>query len=106
MWAALASLCDLCHDPEKAYEAIRLKIIDRLDDLTIRAETETRELAFLLLKILAGYADGKEAIVGNKSLLGHLKRAMDDLEQVVKIKMAICVEEIASFWKSASKFGC
>lgn len=27
--AALQSICDLCHDPERGYEAVNLKIIDR-----------------------------------------------------------------------------
>lgn len=97
---ALTSLCDLCHDPEKGYEAIRLRIIDRLDDITTRPEPEVRERAFLLLKIIAGLGDGKEAIVTNGKVLERLKQGLLDVVELVRVKVTICLEEIASYWKS------
>ncbi|RZB39707.1 rhabdoid tumor deletion region protein 1, partial [Asbolus verrucosus] len=98
---ALTSICDLVHDPEKAYEAINLKIPDRLTDLLVDPLAPIRERAVLALSILAGSGDGKDAIVKNIILVENLKLCLGDTQPSIRLKTAACTEIIARTWMAA-----
>ncbi|XP_060531807.1 radial spoke head 14 homolog [Cylas formicarius] len=99
--AAITSICDLVHDPERAYEAIKIKVIDRLVDLIRHEDGAIRERATNTLTGLAGLAAGREAIVGNKLLLANLADIVDDENLGVRIHVAACLEMVARFWMTA-----
>ncbi|KAF7281804.1 radial spoke head 14 homolog [Rhynchophorus ferrugineus] len=99
--AALVTLCDLTHDPERAYEAINLKIHERIVNLVTHELSEIRERSAHLLTILAGLAAGKEAIVSNQLLLDNLLDNIDNESPEVRIHIASCLETIAQFWRTA-----
>ncbi|XP_018563702.1 radial spoke head 14 homolog [Anoplophora glabripennis] len=99
--AALQSICDLCHDPEKGYEAVNLKIIDKMVGLALHDNPAIRERTANALQILARLADGKEAIVSNQNLLDNLQICVEDVVSQVRIQIAALLEMIARFWKTA-----
>jgi hypothetical protein len=97
---ALMSICDLVHDPERGYEALVLKIPDRLADKLLDPLPPIRENAILVLTTLAGLGDGKEAIVRNSDLLENLLLCLGDEQMTVRLKVAACFEMIARSWMS------
>ncbi|KAL1509629.1 hypothetical protein ABEB36_004338 [Hypothenemus hampei] len=99
--AALTSLSDIVHYPERCYEAIRLKVTDRLVDLLCHELPPIRERAAFTLKVLAGMAMGKEFIVNNEDLLENLLEKVEDEFVEVRIHVAACLEMIARYWKTA-----
>ncbi|XP_030755597.1 radial spoke head 14 homolog [Sitophilus oryzae] len=99
--AALTSICDLIHDPERGYEAIHLGIVERLVDHTTHELPTIRERSTHLLKVLAELAEGKEAIVENPHLLANLIDNIDDEFAEVRVQTAACIEMVAAFWKTA-----
>ncbi|XP_008191792.1 radial spoke head 14 homolog [Tribolium castaneum] len=98
---ALRSISDLVHDPEKAFEAIRLRIPDRLCDKLLDPLPPVRENAALILAILAELADGKDAILRNDSILENLYLCLGDGQMSVRLKIASCFKNIATLWTTA-----
>nr|CAI5858041.1 unnamed protein product [Callosobruchus analis] len=99
--AAIESLCDLVHDPERGYEAINLKIVNRLVDLIAHENAAIREKTCRTLTVLAGLAAGKEAIVENPCLLENIAICVEDPYPEVRIHVAAMLEMIATFWRAA-----
>lgn len=99
--AALTSISDLVHDPEKCYEAINLKIVDRLVDLLAHEIPAIRQRTAFTLKVMAGVAMGKEAIVNNETLLKNLLDKVEDEYADVRIAVAACLEMVARYWMTA-----
>ncbi|KAJ3659140.1 hypothetical protein Zmor_010845 [Zophobas morio] len=98
---ALLSLCDLIHDPERAYEALQLKIPDRLADKLLDPLPPVRESSVLLLSLFARLADGKEAIVKNKEILENLYLTLGDEQISIRLKSAACIELVSRSWMAA-----
>ncbi|CAG9767017.1 unnamed protein product [Ceutorhynchus assimilis] len=99
--AALASISDLVHDPERCYEAIKLKILDRMVDLIYHETSSVREKTAHALKSIAGVAEGKVAIVENDSLMNNLLDRVEDQFTEIRLQTAACIEMIARYWKTA-----
>ncbi|XP_031344403.1 radial spoke head 14 homolog isoform X2 [Photinus pyralis] len=95
---SVTSLTDLLHDPEKVYQALKLKIPDRLADLLSHELPEIRERVCITLIILAGVADGRAAIVQNKLLLDNLAKLMDDQQSGLRFKAAMLLEMLSRSW--------
>ncbi|KAF5301439.1 hypothetical protein FQA39_LY02168 [Lamprigera yunnana] len=99
--AAVYSLSDIVHDPEKGYEAIRLRIPDRLSDLLIHENFKIREIVCITLTNIAGLSDGKGVIITNKITLKNMKLLMNDECECVRHKNAGLIEMISRSWFGA-----
>ncbi|CAH1996208.1 unnamed protein product [Acanthoscelides obtectus] len=97
--AAIESICDIVHDPERGYEAINLKIVNRLVDMIAHENAAIREKTCKTLTVLAGLAAGKEAIVDNPFLLENIAICVEDSHPEVRMHAASMLEMIARFWK-------
>ncbi|XP_056134195.1 radial spoke head 14 homolog [Lampris incognitus] len=60
---ALAALCDLVHDPERAYETIKNGCLEQLKDLLKDEDLSIRAKAAEVLHILAAHSVGREALL-------------------------------------------
>ncbi|XP_050303048.1 radial spoke head 14 homolog [Anthonomus grandis grandis] len=99
--AALTSISDMVHNPERCFEGIRLKVIDRLADLLVHEMPAIRERTAYTLKVFAGVALGRQAIVDNQTLLINLLDKVEDDVAEVRIQVAACLEMISRFWLTA-----
>ncbi|CAK8697009.1 radial spoke head 14 homolog [Clavelina lepadiformis] len=81
---ALMSLCDLVHDPEKVYEAIRVGCIDSLKKLLTDADSTVRHKATEVLYIVATHNIGRNAFLDFKVILPVSNLFDDDVEIVRK----------------------
>lgn len=101
--AAITSFVDLLHDPEKGYQALVLRVPDRMADLLVHPMPDIRERTCMALTIIGGLADGKAAIVRNRTILKNLARLLDDEEDAVRMKAAACLFRISEFWVTADE---
>lgn len=69
-------------------------------DLICHENIAIRERTAYTLKVVAGVAMGKEAIVHNNWLLTNLLDKVEDEYPEVRIHIAGCLEMVARFWKS------
>lgn len=99
--AALTSLYDVLHDPEKGCIALKLHIINRLSDLLERQSEVIRERTCCVLNVLANAASGKELIMKIPGLVSNLRNALNDVDQFVRLKSALVVSTISSYWLTA-----
>ncbi|XP_045479340.1 uncharacterized protein LOC123684213 [Harmonia axyridis] len=97
----LSTMNDLLKNPEKAYEAIRLRVQDRLITVIPREEQFVRERCCLSYQLLSAYADGKRAMVANPDIVQLFLRLIKDEKPEVRLKAAHCLERISSFWMTA-----
>ncbi|XP_044766971.1 uncharacterized protein LOC123322945 [Coccinella septempunctata] len=97
----LSTLNDLLKNPEKAYEAIRLRVQDRLISVVPRDEQFVRERCCMSYQLLSKYADGKQAMVANPEIVNLFLHLIKDDKPEVRIKAAHCLERISSFWMTA-----
>ncbi|KAK9871004.1 hypothetical protein WA026_009964 [Henosepilachna vigintioctopunctata] len=98
---SLSTLNDLLRNPEKAYEAIKLKIPERLLTVIPRTGEFIRERCSLTYQILSNYMGGKQAMVDNPKILQLFVELLKDNKIEVRLKIANCLERIASFWMTA-----
>ncbi|CAL8294208.1 radial spoke head 14 homolog [Gadus morhua] len=97
---ALASLCDLAHDPEKAYQAIQngcleqLKLLLRDNEPSIR--TRTSELLFLLV----AHSVGREAFLC-RDVLSPLAELIDESHHACKLNVHRTLNRLANFPSAA-----
>lgn len=101
--AAITSFVDVLHDPEKGYQALRIRVPDRMADLLVHHEADIRERTCMALTIVSGLADGKAAVVQNKTILGNLARLLNDSEAAVRFKAAECLCSLSEFWPIADE---
>ncbi|GJQ82072.1 hypothetical protein Trydic_g6944 [Trypoxylus dichotomus] len=101
--AAIASFMDLLHDPEKGYQALSIRVPDRMADLLIHKEPDIREKACMALTIICNLANGKTVIAQNKTILKNLSTGLVDREAAVRLKAADCVQNIAEYWVAADE---
>ncbi|KAL3267014.1 hypothetical protein HHI36_011161 [Cryptolaemus montrouzieri] len=97
----LSTMNDLLKNPEKGYEAIRLKVPDRLLTVIPREEQFVRERCCLSYQLLSNYADGKIAMTANPKIIEQFRKLIQDPKPEVRLKAAFCLENIASFWMTA-----
>lgn len=98
---AVCSLYDIVHDSERAYEAIRLRIPDRLADLLVHEKPIIRERVCMTLTTISGLSDGRGAIVKNKLSLKNLEKLMNDSYEAIRNRTAILIESISRSWFAA-----
>lgn len=98
---AINTIMDLVCDPENGYEAIRLRIPQRMIDLLMSKNTEVRERTCMTLIIMAGMADCCEMLVKNVKFLENLATVIEDISPVVRIKAATLLEMLARNWMAA-----
>lgn len=98
---AINSIMDLVHDPERCYEAICLRIPDRLADILVDDDPAFRERVCMALTTIAGLWDGKNAITRNEVLMTNLATLFQDDEGAVRIKAAACIEMVSRSWMNA-----
>ncbi|KAI4459361.1 rtdr1 [Holotrichia oblita] len=101
--AAITSFVDVLHDPEKGYQALRIRVPDRMADLLVHDEPDIRERTCMALTIVSGLADGKAAIAQNKTILGNLSCLLNDSEAAVRLKAAECLYMLSEFWPIADE---
>lgn len=103
MVEAINSIMDLAHDPEKGYEAVRLKIPLRMVDLLTSANMEIRERTCMALKVMAGSADACEMMVRNEGFLEALAMAVEDPSISVRVKAAALLEVLSRSWMGGKR---
>lgn len=59
-----------------------------------------RQRTAFTLKVIAGVAMGKEAIVSNETLLKNLLDKVEDEYSDVRIAVAACLEMVSRYWTS------
>ncbi|CAG9819777.1 unnamed protein product [Phaedon cochleariae] len=99
--AAIESICDLVHDSERGYEAVNLKIVDRMVDLMAHENEAIREKTSRTLTVLARQACGRLAISTNRQLLENVAACAEDFYPEVRVQVAALLEMLAQFWKAA-----
>ncbi|XP_049855195.1 radial spoke head 14 homolog [Schistocerca gregaria] len=95
---ALNSLSDLVYDPEKAYEAVKLNVIARVQDLLTSEDVYIRDRCCAILVTIADQAIGKEAIIKNDKALENILKLMGDEELGVRYKASLAFEITTSYW--------
>lgn len=70
----------------------------RLADKLLDPLPPIRENSVMLLKILAEYGDGREAIVSNNELLDNIILGLGDEQIEVRYQIAGCFEMISRSW--------
>nr|XP_020450962.1 radial spoke head 14 homolog [Monopterus albus]XP_020450963.1 radial spoke head 14 homolog [Monopterus albus] len=74
---ALASLCDLMHDPERIYQTVNGGFLEQCRDLLMDEDPSVRTETCELLNLLTGHAIGRQALLSS-SLLPPLSQLLDD----------------------------
>lgn len=69
-------------------------------DLLAHEIPAIRQRTAFTLKVMAGVAMGKEAIVSNETLLKNLLDKVEDEYADVRIAVAACLEMVARYWMS------
>lgn len=69
-------------------------------DLLAHELPAIRQRTAITLKVMAGMATGKEAIVSNETLLKNLLDKVEDEHEDVRIAVAACLEMVARYWTS------
>lgn len=99
--AAIESICDLVHDSERAFEAINVKVIQRLESLIRHPDPVIRERTNRTFAIFARLAAGREVITSNTSILTKIIASIEDEYVEVRMQTAALLEMLARFWKAA-----
>ncbi|XP_042276332.1 radial spoke head 14 homolog [Thunnus maccoyii] len=74
---ALASLCDLMHDPERLYQAVTGGFLEQLEVLLKDEDLSVRTKTCELLHLLTAHSIGRQALLSS-SLLPPLSQLLDD----------------------------
>ncbi|KAM7391010.1 hypothetical protein PAMP_021728 [Pampus punctatissimus] len=74
---ALASLCDLMHDPERLYQAVTGGFLGQLEVLLKDEDPSVRTKTCKLLHLLTAHSIGRQALLSS-SLLPPLSQLLDD----------------------------
>uniref|UniRef100_A0A8C3V8G0 Radial spoke head 14 homolog n=1 Tax=Catharus ustulatus TaxID=91951 RepID=A0A8C3V8G0_CATUS len=74
---ALMALCDLLHDPEKAYEAVALGFLDSLKTLLVHQDQTVRQKTTEALSVMALHSVGREGLI-RSGVISALAGLLDD----------------------------
>ncbi|KAF5308854.1 hypothetical protein FQR65_LT00554 [Abscondita terminalis] len=91
----------MMRDPERGYEAIKMRIPDRLADLLDHECEIIRERVCMVLTVISGLSDGKCAIVRNKTALENIEKLMFDPFETIRHKNSLLIESISRSWFAA-----
>uniref|UniRef100_A0A1B6M1I1 Condensin complex subunit 1 C-terminal domain-containing protein n=2 Tax=Graphocephala atropunctata TaxID=36148 RepID=A0A1B6M1I1_9HEMI len=95
---AINSVLDMVHDPEKAVEAVRLKIIPRLVRLMVSEDAFVRQRVLMILEVLAMQPNGKLAIVNHRTIMSNLSDLLCDSDVNVRSSAAKTTLALASWY--------
>lgn len=95
---AITTICDLVHDPERNYEAIKLHLPARLVPLLEHPDAEVRERTLIALTTIGNLMDGKNAIVKNNEMMKNIKLCMEDEEIPVRLQAFSLLETLSLIW--------
>ncbi|GLV35551.1 hypothetical protein CBL_01299 [Carabus blaptoides fortunei] len=99
---AISSICDLMHDPEKIYEAMRLKFVKRLAGLLDGHENvAVQERILIALQTIASHAVGREEMLKHQNLLDKLKVLLNNDSTEIRFKTAAVIENLARSFTAA-----
>ncbi|XP_065159938.1 radial spoke head 14 homolog [Atheta coriaria] len=98
---AITTICDLVHDPERNYEAIKLHLPGRLVPLLEHPDAEVRERTLIALTTIGNLMDGKNAIVKNNEMMKNIKLCMEDEEIPVRLQAFSLLETLSLIWMVA-----
>ncbi|XP_057658841.1 uncharacterized protein LOC130895517 [Diorhabda carinulata] len=99
--AAIESISELVVDSSRAYEALELRIVERMTHLLVDENPAIRERCARALTILAILADAKKKIVANKILLNNISVCSEDPYEEVRLHVAELLERLSEFWLTA-----
>ncbi|CAG9856747.1 unnamed protein product [Phyllotreta striolata] len=106
--ASLESITELVIDSEWAFEAIKLRLIERLVNLLMHDNAVIRERSAIVLWKIAKLAKAREIIVANKALLNNVSFILEDQCEAVRVHAAKMLSTVAESWTAADeliKFG-
>ncbi|CAL8247987.1 unnamed protein product [Merluccius merluccius] len=97
---SLAALCDLAHDPEKAYQAIRIGCLEQLKLLLRDREPSIRTGTTELLLVLVAHHVGREAFLCC-DVLSPLAELIDEPLHACKLNVHRTLNRLANFPSAA-----
>ncbi|KAG7282384.1 hypothetical protein CRUP_029705 [Coryphaenoides rupestris] len=98
---ALAALCSLAHDPEKAYQAIRNGCLQHLKLLLRDQEPSIRTRTTELLLVLVAHSCGREAFLCC-DVLSPLAKLIEEPPHACKLNVHRTLNRLANFPSAAS----
>ncbi|XP_017778570.1 PREDICTED: radial spoke head 14 homolog [Nicrophorus vespilloides] len=98
---AIHSIGDLVYDPERNFEAIRLRVPARFSDLVIDEDPAVRERVCMVLATISNLLDGKYSILKNHRMINNLARILNDEEPAVRMKVIVLIEKLSKVWMCA-----
>ncbi|XP_074149041.1 radial spoke head 14 homolog [Sminthopsis crassicaudata] len=91
---ALMALCDLVHDPEHVYEAIRLGFLDSLKNLLKDEDSIVRQKTIEILCIMANHSVGREGFLKHQVILA-LSVILDDPVFMCRVYLHMAYRSVA-----------
>ncbi|XP_044736952.1 uncharacterized protein LOC123298918 [Chrysoperla carnea] len=92
---AIDTIMDMVHYPEKAIEAIELRIVQRVMDLMQNPDASIRERICIILNTLGHQQIGREAICTSKLVLKSILDLLKDEVQVVRFRAAVLAQSLS-----------
>ncbi|XP_063769119.1 radial spoke head 14 homolog isoform X2 [Pseudophryne corroboree] len=83
---ALMALCDLVHDPENVYQAMRLGFMESLKNLLYDQDCTVRQKTTEVFYIMASHNAGREGILASEVIIA-LSRLLDDPVDICRMNM-------------------
>ncbi|CAM4642340.1 unnamed protein product [Lepidochelys olivacea] len=91
---ALMALCDLVHDPENVYQAIKLGFLDNLKYLLLDEDSTVREKTTEVLYIMATHNVGRDGFIEN-GVIPALSQLLNDPVDICRRNMHRAFEIMA-----------
>ncbi|KAH1180361.1 hypothetical protein KIL84_009197 [Mauremys mutica] len=91
---ALMALCDLVHDPENVYQAIKLGFLDNLKYLLLDQDSTVREKTTEVLYIMATHNVGRDGFIENR-IIPALSQLLNDPVDICRRNMHRAFEIMA-----------
>uniref|UniRef100_A0A674J9T1 Radial spoke head 14 homolog n=1 Tax=Terrapene triunguis TaxID=2587831 RepID=A0A674J9T1_9SAUR len=88
---ALMALCDLVHDPENVYQAIKLGFLDNLKYLLLDQDSTVREKTTEVLYIMATHNVGRDGFIEN-GVIPALSQLLNDPVDISLNALALSVQ--------------
>ncbi|KAM4051517.1 radial spoke head 14 homolog [Anomaloglossus baeobatrachus] len=83
---ALMAVCDLLHDPENVYQAVRLGFMESLKDLLYDQDCTVRQKTTEIFYIMAGYNIGRDGIL-KSDIIVAISHLLDDPVDICRRNM-------------------
>ncbi|KAM4708668.1 radial spoke head 14 homolog [Discoglossus pictus] len=97
---ALMALCELVHDPENVYKAVRLGLLDSLKSLLYDQDCIVRQKTTEVLYIVAGHNIGRQGILRSEVIVA-LSQLLDDPVDICRKNLHQTFERLSEFREGA-----